>query len=139
MKKPVPMTFAVKFEPDDGGWLAWVPSVQGCRTWGRSLAAARRGIREALATCTDVLGAEAERIAQAAKLDEDFKLPAEAKREVARRRRVVSRAEAAEKSAQDATREAARSLARTGLSLRDTGAILGLSHERVKQVLAQKG
>jgi hypothetical protein len=44
-------------------------------TWGRALAAARRGIREALATCTGALGEAAEYIAQTATLAEEFKLP----------------------------------------------------------------
>ncbi len=128
--------FEVIFEPDDGGWHAYVPAVQGCRTWGRSLTAARRGVREALAASVDVLGEDSEAVSASAELFETFHLPAEASREVARRKKVLERARAAELEAREATLRAATSLAKTGLSLRDAGAILGLSHERVKQVLA---
>ena len=96
MSKSKARTFNVVFEPDDGGWHAWIPSVQGCRTWGRSLVTVRRGIREALAACVDVFGDDAERVAKAAEFDEEFKLPAEAKRELARRTKAMQRARAAE-------------------------------------------
>lgn len=70
--------FEVVLEPDEsGGWHAYIPKVRGCRTWGRSLGAARRYIREALATCVDVLGDDAERIARAAVLAETVKLRGE--------------------------------------------------------------
>lgn len=138
MTKSKARTFNVVFEPDDGGWHAWIPSVQGCRTWGRSLVTVRRGIREALAACVDVFGDDAERVAKAAEFDEEFKLPAEAKRELARRTKAMQRARAAETAARDATRRAAKLLEKKGLSLRDAGAVLGLSHERVKQVMESR-
>ncbi len=138
MTKSKARTFTVVFEPDDGGWHAWIPSVQGCRTWGRSLTAARRGIREALATCVDVLGDDADRIAASAVFTEEFKLPAAARRELDRRAKALQRARDAEDVAREATRRAAKLLEKKGLSLRDAGAILGLSHERVKQVMTSR-
>jgi predicted RNase H-like HicB family nuclease len=41
----------VTFERDERGWLARVPDVQGCHTWGRTIREARANIREALAAC----------------------------------------------------------------------------------------
>lgn len=66
----------VVYEPDEGGWHAFVPDVQGCRTWGRTLQAARRNVREALSTCSDVLE-QAEQVAEQAELEEEFRLPAD--------------------------------------------------------------
>lgn len=72
-----PSTFRMVIEPADGGWYACTPAVPGCHTWSPSLAGARAGIREALACCVDVFGteAEADRIAETARLDEELVPP----------------------------------------------------------------
>jgi regulator of protease activity HflC (stomatin/prohibitin superfamily) len=109
--------------------------VPGCRTWGRSLGAARRHIREALATCVDVFGKDADRIAATADLIEDVQLPAAAKRLL--QRAVAARRDAEDQAvkAQAEAIKAAKALtAKLGLSLRDAGELLGLSHERIKQL-----
>ena len=64
--------FEVVFTPDESGWHVEIPSVQGCHSWGRSLAAARRHIREALATCADVFGEDAADVAREAELVERY-------------------------------------------------------------------
>ena len=63
------------------------------------------------------------------------KLPAQARRatESARRRR--ERARSAELESAAATREAAQALVDSGLSYRDAAELLGLSHQRVHQLL----
>ncbi len=39
--------FTVVIEPDEGGYHAYVPALQGCHTWGATLDEARENIIEA--------------------------------------------------------------------------------------------
>jgi len=74
-KRPIPppgQRLRVVFEPDEGGWQASIPSVKGCRTWGRSIEAARTNIREALSLCADEL-ASPEKVAATAVFDEELR------------------------------------------------------------------
>jgi len=64
----------VVFEPDEGGWHVYVPSLQGCRTWGADLSIARTNIREAIACCGDVFE-DADAVARDVELVEDIRLP----------------------------------------------------------------
>jgi predicted RNase H-like HicB family nuclease len=128
--------FNVVFEPDDGGWHVSIPSVRGCRTWGRSLEAGRRYIREALAACVDVLGEDAASIAKEAELVERFKLPPRVKEKIGEYRKSKRTAERVEKLMESTARGAARELAALQFSLRDAGELLGLSHEQVRVYLA---
>lgn len=131
------MKYEVIFEPDEGGgWHAHIPKVRGCRTWGRSLEAARRYIREALATCVDVFGEKADRVARDAKLLERVKLSGRAEKALAEYQRTRKRAEQLnELSLRLAGNAAVELTRREHLSLRDAGELLGLSHERVNQVI----
>jgi predicted RNase H-like HicB family nuclease len=121
-------TYRVVIERDEtAAWIARVPEVPGCHTYGRTLSAARRRIREALGLW--IKGAKR------ARLDFDVRLPAEVRSavrpyEVARRR-----AETATDDAKEALGAAAAGLVDSGLSLRDAGELLGLSHQRVAQVV----
>jgi predicted RNase H-like HicB family nuclease len=120
-------SYKVLIERDEtGAWIARVPEVPGCHTYGRTLSAARRRIREALGLW--IKGAKR------ARLDFDVRLPREVRDtvrpyEVARRR-----AETATNDAQEALRAATARLVDSGLSLRDAGDLLGLSHQRIAQV-----
>ncbi|MFA5787791.1 MAG: hypothetical protein WDA71_12560 [Actinomycetota bacterium] len=70
-------------------------------------------------------------------LIEDIQLPQQVRRTVARARKERERAHAAQEAAGATTRAAARALVDQGhLTLRDTAEILGLSHQRVQQLLA---
>ena len=111
--------------------------VRGCRTWGRSIAAARRYIREALATFVDVFGEEAERIARDAELVEKVVLEGDAKKSLAVYYKARVRAAEVHKVEQACAAVAATVLTKH-LSLRDAGELLGLSHERVSQVIAPR-
>lgn len=131
--------FVLKIERDGDGWHAWLPEVEGCRTGGRSIATVRKGIREALATCEDVLGRRADEIAYEATFDEQITLPTVAQAPLRRRVQELEVVEVARRRADDATRKSVVVLLETlGLSLRDTGAILGMSHETVKQTLERE-
>lgn len=108
-------------------WLVAVDGVPGCHTYGRTLRQAGERIREALAVWLD---------SDPADLDLEHRWPpevADLAAAVADARRAAAEASAA---ASAATVEAARRLAAMGLSRRDAAEVLGVSHQRVQQLLA---
>ncbi|MGH3034945.1 MAG: type II toxin-antitoxin system HicB family antitoxin [Gaiellaceae bacterium] len=122
-------SYRVILERDESGaWIAWVPRVRGCHTYGRTLEQARRRVREALGLWIDD--------ANAAELVEEVRLPAEARDAIRRSRRARREAEKRRANAQAATAEAARALVNElDLGVRDAGELLGLSHQRVQQLV----
>jgi predicted RNase H-like HicB family nuclease len=120
------------FEPDAAGrWLAHVVEVPGCHTHGRTLDQARRRLREALSLWVDAGEAE---------LVEEIRLPSRARESLQRSRAARLRAEQERTTAANAVREAARTLVdELHLGLRDTGELLGLSHQRVQQLVRESG
>ena len=119
----------VVLERDESGtWIATVPSVPGCHTYGRSLVEAKRRVREALHTWVDD--------ADTAQLVDDVRLPREAVASV--RRSVAARHQLAHArdTAGSATAEAVRRLvSELGLGVRDAAYLLALSHQRVQQLV----
>ncbi len=128
MTKP---TYTAVFERGrDDFWEVELVEEPGVHTFGRTLAKARAHIRDATALWFDV-------DQDAFELVEDVRLPKTVKASLARARRERERAEAASAAALTTTREAAEALVRTGhLSTRDAAELLGLSAQRVQQVLA---
>lgn len=120
--------YAVVFEQDEtGAWIVWVPSVPGCHTYGRSLNEARKRIREALSLFVPN--------ARTAELSEQIRLPAEIRQAVRLGTSARERADRATMEARRAATDAARRLISAGYSLRDAATLLGLSHQRVAQLL----
>jgi predicted RNase H-like HicB family nuclease len=118
-------TYRVVYEIDESGhWIATVPAVRGCHTYGRSLSEARSRIREALALFVAH--------APTAKLVDDVRLPAPMKRLLLQYRNARAHAERDLKKAEDAVRGLAIRLSR-----RDAADLLKISHQRVQQ-LAEK-
>jgi len=114
---------------ESGARIARVPRVPGCHTHGRTLDQARRRIREALTLWIP----DADRV----ELVEDVRLPAAARDAVRRSRRARSLAQARRVEAQAVTAEAARDLVRElHLGVRDAAELLGLSHQRVQQLVS---
>ena len=121
-------SYTVTYRRDSAGW--WVASVRGlrgCHTQGRTIRQARERIREAMGLF--VKGAKR------ARLVDNVHLPADLRRMLVRQRAARARAEHEHVRAQTATRETARRLTRARLSVRDAGELLGLSHQRVQQLL----
>jgi predicted RNase H-like HicB family nuclease len=117
------------FERDESGvWLARVPSIRGCHTYGRTLEQTRSRLREALGLWIDR--------PDRAVIEEEIRLPAELRKAIQRSRRTRARAEREREQAQEETRAAAGALAEEGVSLRDAGELLGLSYQRVQQLVA---
>jgi predicted RNase H-like HicB family nuclease len=126
-----PGHYKVIYERDESGaWLARVPSVRGCHTYGRTLDQARRRIREALSLWVDD--------ADKAEFDEEVRLPTHVRRAINASRVRRREADAKRAAAQEATARAARRLIDDcHIGLRDAAELLGLSHQRVQQLLQQ--
>lgn len=120
-------TAVYEHDADEDVWNVRIKGVTGCQTYGRSLRQAQSRIREALALWLDVARAEL-------KVRDQFPdaLAAVAD-DVTRARTAAERAGA---KAQQQTVEAVKALTELGLSRRDAAELLGLSHQRVHQLLA---
>jgi predicted RNase H-like HicB family nuclease len=122
------MTYTVVLRRDEtGAWIADVPSVPGCHTYGRSIHEAMSRAREALTLWV----ADADD----ADLVPDIRI-APALRTAARAGvRARTKAEVAQAAARQAIEDAARRLTAAGLSRRDVATLLGVSHQRIQQLL----
>jgi len=122
--------YVVTFERDEAGWwIAEVRGVPGVNSDGRTVAEARRRVREALALAVGDAAAEA------ADLIDDVRLPAAARSLVVRATAARSKLDAMQIEAQQNTVAAVRELRkRLGLSIRDIADLLGISHQRVQQL-----
>ncbi len=125
-------TYRVRYEKDEAGyWVATVQGVPGCHTQARSLETARDRVREALSVCVDD--------ADGAMLVDSFHLEAEFVLGFAKRAMAAhSRAEKLSDAAQAMLSEAVQMLMEVDLSQRDAAVVLGLSHQRVAQLMQSK-
>lgn len=124
-------TYEVKLTRDEGGaWLARVPSVPGCHTYGRSIEQAMNRIREALSLWVND--------AATAQLQPDIRLSEPARSNVRRLSSARERAEKADAQARELLVETVRELTREqGWSVRDVAGVVGLSPQRIHQVSQQ--
>jgi len=113
-------------DPEDDAWNVHIKGLPGCQTYGRSLRQAQARIREALS-----LWLERDPDSLSVRDELPASLAAVAS-EVAQARRD---AEQAGTRAHQETIQAVRQLTELGLSRRDAAALLGLSHQRVQQLL----
>jgi predicted RNase H-like HicB family nuclease len=119
----------------DGWWVASVPDVPGCHTQGRTIAQARERLVEALAVSLDV--GDASDLAD--RLVPDVRLPRRIDAIISTFREARETADSAQVHAHLASKRAVVMLTNLwGLSLRDAGDLLGLSHQRVAQILEDK-
>jgi predicted RNase H-like HicB family nuclease len=120
-------TYEVIYERDERGlWVARVEGVSGCHTQGRTIAQARERIRETLSLLDEK--------ADKARLQDHVRLPSNLNRLVSAQRQARSKQEVIEAKLRELNIKAARALTReVGLSLRDTGELLGASQEAVRQ------
>ena len=124
-------TYDIDIYRDEAGyWIADVPSVPGAHSFAKRIDQITSNIREAIAVALDIDDTDAieinPRVALGSSLE---KLLGEA-------RHLRDVADQATQAASEASREAARALVEQGeLSLRDAGALLGVSHQRVGQLV----
>jgi predicted RNase H-like HicB family nuclease len=121
--------YRVVIERDESGaWIARIPEIRGCHSYGRTLEQARRRIREALSLWVDDAGT--------AHLDVQIRLPQDVRRELRRSASARERAERDREQATAVTRQAATALVRDlRLGMRDAAELLGISHQRVQQLV----
>lgn len=121
-------TYVAIYERDkvDDAWNVRIEGLDGCQTYGRSLHQAQTRIREALALWVD---REPSELVIRDHLPKKLEVVAE---NVARARR---EADTAGQKAHRQTVRAAKTLTDLGLSRRDAAEVLGLSHQRVQQLL----
>jgi predicted RNase H-like HicB family nuclease len=126
--------YEVIYARDEGGWwIARVRGVSGVHSNGRTIAEARRRVREALALAVGDTAAEK------ADLVDDVQIPASLRSRITSYRRVRAAEQKARNEALDVARILAPALVRNlGLSVRDVGELLGLSHQRVHQLARQR-
>jgi len=124
-------SFTVVYDRDDTGWwVATVKEAPAAITQGRTIAEARRRIREALALVLDS-GPTARR----ANLVDDVRLPREVGRAIAMLANTRARLERERRRLSRALDSARHQLIdRLGLSVRAAGELLGLSHQRIHQL-----
>jgi predicted RNase H-like HicB family nuclease len=124
--------YRIVLERDEtGAWIARVRGVRGAHTYGRTLDQARRRIREALSLWVDD--------AEDAELVEEIRLPSDARKAIRRSSAARSRAELGRENAQrEATAAAKLLVERLGLGVRDAGELLGLSHQRIQQLVSAR-
>lgn len=120
------------FERDErGAWIAWVPSVPGCHTYGRTIEQARRRLKEALELWVENV--------DETEIVEDVRLPTQAEEALRTSARARSEAEHRRALAHEATAHTAKMLVNDlRLSLRDAGELLGLSYQRVLQLVRER-
>jgi predicted RNase H-like HicB family nuclease len=121
-------TYVAAYERDgqDDAWNVHIKGLDGCQTYGRSL-------RQAQARIRDALGLWLDRDPQTLLIRDELPTSLTAVAEsVARARREAERAGT---KAQEETTRAVKQLTDLGLSRRDAAELLGLSHQRVQQLL----
>jgi predicted RNase H-like HicB family nuclease len=123
-------TYRVQFTRDESGWWqAAVPAVRGCHTQGRTIDEARRRVREALGLFVDNV--------KNVTLTDDVRMPKRVADAVKKYRVARQRADREQQQASATARRAVKALAggRLHLSRRDAGQVLGISAQRVQQLL----
>jgi predicted RNase H-like HicB family nuclease len=119
-------TAIYKHDPGEEVWNVHIKGLAGCQTYGRSIRQAQGRIREALALWLDVTPTQL-------RVRDQFPAAlAAVADDVVRARGAAERAGA---KAQQQTIEAVKTLTELGLSRRDAAELLGLSHQRVHQLL----
>lgn len=127
---PVKRLTAVFQRDDEGFWLVELVEEPRVHTYGRTLPKAREHIADAAALWFELEPDDVDIV-------EDIRLPGAVRARLDRARRERAKAQAAQETAAGATRDAARALVNEGhLSVRDAAQVLGLSHQRVQQLLA---
>jgi predicted RNase H-like HicB family nuclease len=122
--------YRVVIERDESGeWLARVAGVPGCHTHGRTLRQVRARIREALSLWVDD--------ADTADVEFEVRLPAELRSALRMASASRKRAARAEEEARERTARVAAGMVQShGLSMRDAAELIGLSHQRVQQLVS---
>lgn len=120
-------TYKAMFRPDDNGW--WfidVPELPGCHSQARTIASGRDHVREAISLVAnvdlDTFGVEV-----------DYELPKAQQAAIAKARRARERAAEAAQATEAAVRALQQGSAKLGV--RDVAELVGVSFQRVAQIM----
>ncbi|MHB8342203.1 MAG: type II toxin-antitoxin system HicB family antitoxin [Mycobacteriales bacterium] len=126
--------YTARYSFEDGNWLVEIAEFPQIHTFARTLGKARANIRDALGLWLRVEDSGALNV-----VDEVDGLPVELANAVSEAGQSRARAGALLERAQELTAVAARRLVEDiGLSTRDAAELLGVSHQRVHQLLHEK-
>jgi predicted RNase H-like HicB family nuclease/DNA-binding CsgD family transcriptional regulator len=122
-------TYTARLERgEDGRWSVELEEEPRVHTWGRTVDQALARVREATALWFRVDLASIDLVPRPV-------LPKADSKALDKARQARDQARDADRLAMDRTRKAVAALARRGISMRDAAAILGISHQRVHQLL----
>ena len=123
-------TYTARLEREkDGRWSVELEEEPRVHTWGKTVDQALARMREAAALWFQTDEASIDLIPSPV-------LPKTTGRTVEQARQAREQARSADRLAIETTRRAAAALASRGISMRDAAAILGISHQRVHQLLS---
>ena len=129
MKEATVKTYTARLEQEnDGRWSVELEEEPRAHTWGKTIDQALTRMREAAALWFQTDEASIELVPRPV-------LPKATGRTVEQARKARDQARNADRLAIDQTRKAAVALTSRGISMRDAAAILGISHQRVHQLL----
>ena len=129
MEKLKRKTYTARCERAGDWWAISVPELQGVHTQARRLEKVDATVREAIALFLDVRPDSFE-------IRIEPVLPRELQKKVGRVRKVRGEAEVLQRQAATISAEVAADLVqRAHLTVRDAGRVLGVSHQRVAQLL----
>jgi predicted RNase H-like HicB family nuclease len=121
-------SYTAVYEHDGSMWFVRIAEIEGCHSQGRTIAQARERIREALALF--------DARATSARIVDDVRLPKEVRTRLRRLAAEKARMDALSRSVRAHQAHLAHALTKdVGVSLYDAGALLGISKQRVQQIL----
>jgi predicted RNase H-like HicB family nuclease len=131
VRKETVKTYTARLEQEhDGRWSVELEEEPRVHTWGKTIDQALTRMREAAALWYQTDEASIELVPRPV-------LPKATGRTVEQARKAREQARNADRLAIEQTRKAAVALTSRGISMRDAAAILGISHQRVHQLLMQ--
>lgn len=122
------VAYTATAERDGRFWLVHVPAVD---RWTQA-----RSLREVEAMAKDLVAVMLDVDPESVRVDLEIRLPASVQEHLEAAKRLRDVAAEANSAAARESRAAARSLADQGMTMRDIGAALGISHQRVAQLVA---
>ncbi|TDO62679.1 hypothetical protein EV651_106301 [Kribbella sp. VKM Ac-2571] len=124
-------TYEVHVTREGDQWLANVPELEGTQTYASNLTALDRYVREIIVLAADFPSSAMAELSLEWSYDVGDELVQQANALRAERAELAAK----ETQLEQATRELAAKLTHElGLSMRDTGPLLGISHQRVSQL-----
>ncbi len=127
MRQAQNSSYKVLLSEEDGVWLIEAVGLQGVRSFGRTVSSAVDNVREAIAAAED--------LDQWSDLDLTITVGDDATAAALDRLREAKRhEESASAERHSAVKDAIAALRGEGLSYRDIGTVIGLSHQRVAQL-----